>query len=58
LDNQRNLIIAVALSLALVLGFDVAMGWLYPPPPADQVAAAAAKADAIVARISFLLREP
>jgi YidC/Oxa1 family membrane protein insertase len=30
LDNQRNLIVAVVLSLALLLGFDLVMGRLYP----------------------------
>jgi len=38
LDNQRNLILAVVLCLALLLGFDLAMGWLYPEPaPSDRV---------------------
>ena len=30
MDNQRNIIIAVLLSLALLLGFDIVMGRLYP----------------------------
>ncbi len=30
MDNQRNLIIAVVLSLVLLLGFDMVMGRLYP----------------------------
>jgi len=32
LDNQRNLIVAVVLSLALLLGFDLVMGKFYPQP--------------------------
>jgi len=36
LDNQRNLIIAVLLSLVLLLGFDFAMGRFYPEPDLDQ----------------------
>ncbi|KHL24374.1 membrane protein insertase YidC [Croceibacterium mercuriale] len=34
MDNQRNLIIAVLLSLVLLLGFDFAMGRIYPDAPA------------------------
>lgn len=34
MDNQRNLIVAVVLCLALLLGFDFAMGRLYPQPTA------------------------
>jgi YidC/Oxa1 family membrane protein insertase len=34
LNNQRNLIIAVVLSLVLLLGFDFAMGRFYPEAPA------------------------
>lgn len=30
MDNQRNILIAVALSLLLILGWDMAMGYLYP----------------------------
>jgi YidC/Oxa1 family membrane protein insertase len=42
LDNQRNTILAVVLCLALLLGFDLAMGWLYPEPaPSDRVTAQA-----------------
>jgi YidC/Oxa1 family membrane protein insertase len=38
LNNQRNLIIAVVLSLALLLGFDLVMGRLYPQPaPSERV---------------------
>jgi YidC/Oxa1 family membrane protein insertase len=38
LDNQRNLILAVVLCLALLLGFDLVMGRLYPEPaPSDRV---------------------
>ena len=32
MDNQRNLIIAVVLSLALLLGFDLVMSRMYPQP--------------------------
>ena len=42
MDNQRNLILAVVLCLALLLGFDLAMGWLYPEPaPSERVTAQA-----------------
>jgi YidC/Oxa1 family membrane protein insertase len=42
LDNQRNLILAVVLCLALLLGFDLVMGRLYPePPPSERVTAQA-----------------
>ena len=38
MDNQRNLIVAVVLCLALLLGFDMVMGQLYPQPaPSEQV---------------------
>ncbi len=38
MDNQRNLILAVVLCLALLLGFDLVMGRLYPEPaPSDRV---------------------
>src|SRR5690606_27459017 len=38
LDNQRNIIIAVVLSLALLFGFDLLMGQLYPQPaPSERV---------------------
>jgi len=38
LDNQRNLIVAVLLCLALLLGFDLVMGQFYPQPaPSEQV---------------------
>jgi YidC/Oxa1 family membrane protein insertase len=42
LDNQRNIIVAIVLSLLLVFGFDLVMSRFYPPPPADQVPAEAA----------------
>jgi YidC/Oxa1 family membrane protein insertase len=43
LDNQRNLIVAIVLCLALLLGFDFVVGKLYPtPPPTERVAAARA----------------
>jgi YidC/Oxa1 family membrane protein insertase len=35
LTNQRNLILAVGLSLVLLLGFDFAMSWFYPQPASD-----------------------
>ena len=38
MDNQRNLIVAVVLCLALLLGFDLVMGQFYPDPaPGEQV---------------------
>ena len=38
MDNQRNLILAVVLCLALMLGFDLVMSRLYPEPaPTEQV---------------------
>ena len=45
MDNQRNIIVAIVLSLALLLGFDLVVGKLYPAPPAaEQVATPAAAA--------------
>ena len=41
MDNQRNLIVAVALCLALLLGFDLVMGRLYPQPEHATTQAAA-----------------
>ncbi|KRA81295.1 membrane protein insertase YidC [Altererythrobacter sp. Root672] len=42
MNNQRNLIVAVVLCMALLLGFDLVMGRLYPQPaPTAQVAAEA-----------------
>jgi len=42
LDNQRNLIVAIVLCLALLLGFDLVVDRLYPaPPPSERVAAQA-----------------
>ena len=42
MDNQRNLILAVVLCLALLLGFDLVMGRLYPEAaPSEQVTAEA-----------------
>ncbi|MBC7160138.1 MAG: membrane protein insertase YidC [Porphyrobacter sp.] len=38
MDNQRNLILAVALSLVLLLGFDWAVGWMYPQPATTEQA--------------------
>jgi YidC/Oxa1 family membrane protein insertase len=38
LDNQRNLILAVALCLALLLGFDFVMSRLYPEPTITEAA--------------------
>ncbi len=38
MDNQRNLILAVVLCLALMLGFDLVMSRLYPEPaPTEQL---------------------
>lgn len=40
MDNQRNLIVAIVLCLALLLGFDLVVSRLYPtPPPSERVAA-------------------
>ncbi|MGI8943450.1 MAG: membrane protein insertase YidC [Qipengyuania sp.] len=33
MNNQRNLLLAVLLSFLLLLGWDAAMGYLYPAPP-------------------------
>ena len=33
MDNQRNLLLAVVLSALLLLGWDAAVGYLYPAPP-------------------------
>jgi YidC/Oxa1 family membrane protein insertase len=33
LQNQRNLLLAVALSFALLIGWDTAMSYFYPAPP-------------------------
>ena len=45
MDNQRNLIVAIVLCLALVFGFDLVVGKFYPtPPPSERVAAQAEKA--------------
>ena len=40
MDNQRNIILAVVLCLALVFGFDLVMSQLYPPTPATEEAVA------------------
>jgi YidC/Oxa1 family membrane protein insertase len=46
LDNQRNIILAVVLCIALVFGFDFAMGWLYPQASQpQQITAAKPEAD-------------
>jgi len=43
LENQRNLIVAVVLCMALLLGFDLVMGQFYPQPtPTEQAATQAA----------------
>ncbi|HEY6815503.1 MAG TPA: membrane protein insertase YidC [Croceibacterium sp.] len=39
MDNQRNLIVAVVLCLALLLGFELVIGKIYPAPPASEQAA-------------------
>lgn len=41
MGNQRNLILAVALSLVLVFGFDLVMGKFYPQPKPTQPAPSA-----------------
>ncbi|MEO0062105.1 MAG: rane protein insertase YidC [Pseudomonadota bacterium] len=38
MDNQRNLILAVVLCLAMLLGFDFVMGRVYPQPTVTQTA--------------------
>jgi YidC/Oxa1 family membrane protein insertase len=43
-DNQRNIVVAIVLSLLLLFGWEFAMGWLYPEAsrpdtPVEQVAA-------------------
>jgi YidC/Oxa1 family membrane protein insertase len=43
LDNQRNIVVFVVLSILLWLGFSFAMGQFYPaPPPSEQAKATAA----------------
>ena len=45
MSNQRNIVLAVVLSMALLLGWEYAMGWFYPQPDkpvAAQTAAAPA----------------
>jgi YidC/Oxa1 family membrane protein insertase len=55
LDNQRNLIVAIVLCLALLLGFDLVVSQLYPaPPPGQQVTA---QADAPAPRTAQHTRE-
>ena len=55
MDNQRNLIVAVALCLALLLGFDFMMGRMYPQPtttdPAKHEVAQAPRAKAAAKHI-------
>ena len=42
MDNQRNIILAIVLCLALLLGFDLVVGKLYQaPPPSKHVVAQA-----------------
>lgn len=38
MENQRNLLLAVLLSFLLLLGWDAAMGYLYPAPPESEQA--------------------
>ncbi|WP_379553994.1 membrane protein insertase YidC [Qipengyuania sp. DGS5-3] len=38
MQNQRNLLLAVALSFLLLIGWDTAMGYLYPAPPQSEQA--------------------
>ncbi len=62
MDNQRNLILAVVLSLVLLLGWDFAVNRLYPEPEQKQVVAeqsvapAAASADAPVGKAAKIKR--
>lgn len=49
MDNQRNLIIAVVMSLVLLLGFDVIMGRFYPEANTPPVTAAASSASGAAA---------
>ena len=49
MNNQRNLILAVVLSLALILGWDLVMTRFFPQPeeaPAQTTAGAQGTADA------------
>lgn len=32
MSNQRNIVLAVALSMLLLLGWEYAMSWIYPQP--------------------------
>jgi YidC/Oxa1 family membrane protein insertase len=45
LDNQRNLIVAIVLCLALLLGFNLVVDKLYPTPPPGERAAAQAQVE-------------
>jgi YidC/Oxa1 family membrane protein insertase len=54
LDNQRNLIVAVVLCLALLLGFDLVMSRLYPQAaPSEQAASQSADTPAERAAIDL-----
>jgi YidC/Oxa1 family membrane protein insertase len=54
LDNQRNLIVAVVLCLALLLGFDLVMSRLYPQAaPSEQAASQSADTPAQRAAIDL-----
>jgi YidC/Oxa1 family membrane protein insertase len=44
LDNQRNIVVFVVLSILLWLGFEFAMGQVYPAPPPGERAAVEAEA--------------
>ena len=46
MDNQRNFILAIVLCGVLLLGFEFAMGKIYPAPPAGRQVAAQAEAPA------------
>ena len=53
MSNQRNIVVAVALSMLLLLGWEYAMNWVYPErnkPVAEQAAAPAKGADPTVAK--------
>jgi len=54
LHNQRNLILAVGLSLVLLLGFDFVMSWFYPQPASEAVTT---QADTPVQRAAEHTRE-
>ena len=56
MDNQRNLILAVVLSLVLLLGWDFAMNRLYPQPEGQQAVAEQSAVDAPVGEAPAVTR--